>query len=1242
MDAPPSFESRRHREVHVRYGAVLNDIPPLFLDGKSHHSLPSDFKPQRSKDTSLTAFAQLACLHSGTDRAIISLTDDVRQHVVAEATPNLLLRSNRSHEASSDLWLGTVSAPRRWSPCEAVLEAWTNGSAPPQSAIIFSDLKEEDGYSQRPFATANPSLRFYAGVPLVSSKTGLVVGSLSVLDNEPRSGLEEHQIKYLQDLAITIVEHLDLFMIRDQYSRSEKLLRALMSFTEGCSNMRPFENESQRPLLPSGAEPSESRHDHQPSAHAKSSKPSLLPPGKRPKTSRQKSMRDLQKSILPTDSQSMFSRAASVMQKSSDLDGVLILDASIVGIGGHNDNFVPTEDGLEGSSSGETSSSPEESGECTSSPLQRQSSSSCESAQRTTQVLGFATKEHSDFGGDSPSMALESFPEKDLSRMFHAYPRGKVIGISVEGEPISSTDETTDESDSSKLLQTGSMESSEITHKNKTDGDVKATIALAIRKMLPEAVSVAFAPLWDYERSRWFAGCICWSNRSNRKLSEKVDLAYFKIFGHSIMSDLSRLDALAADQAKTSFVASISHELRSPLHGILGTLNFLEDTALDSFQISMINSLGACGQTLLDTIDHVLDHANITATKKRKSSSKRLRGPQAIQVSTKSSRRRHQRTLRNPAIDLKKVTEETLEAVISGQSYTLLQAEDWDGALPPASQSRRRSIYTILDIAAEDNWNYNVSGGSWRRVVMNLIGNALKYTESGYIHVSLRSSSSTDGSDNRIVSFTIKDTGKGMSQQFLANQAFQPFKQENSHAPGIGLGLSIVRQIIDSLGGNISVTSAPGKGTEVGLRFVLPRSETSPSLQHQPTQFMNILAQLQGRRICILTEPPTAQENNEDDTTSQGGMARFTSALTYTLTKHLDMDVVQTQQWDMQDTDLVICPEPQFSYLSNIRRQRTFGERAPITIFVAMDALEAATLRTDVRVRSKESVVEIMAQPCGPYKLAYVLDLCLNRYASPEENIWSPISTTPSPLPSLEHPLPIRHNFAVSSSNTSLSDPSLSRDDVASTASALRDGHSLTSVITDDSVYDIENSKTPTAPPRTLRHRPLHGPRHATANSMDVKSAMPLLTAPSSPGLSASSDPSMHKKGSSRVLIVDDNPINRKLLVTFLKKRSVLYAEAENGAEAVRMYQQASPMQFDVILMDISMPILDGLSASRQIRDHEQTKNSSRCCIIALTGLASASARLEAWSSGVDHYMTKPVNFKHLETVLGEEAGKSK
>jgi CheY-like chemotaxis protein len=69
----------------------------------------------------------------------------------------------------------------------------------------------------------------------------------------------------------------------------------------------------------------------------------------------------------------------------------------------------------------------------------------------------------------------------------------------------------------------------------------------------------------------------------------------------------------------------------------------------------------------------------------------------------------------------------------------------------------------------------------------------------------------------------------------------------------------------------------------------------------------------------------------------------------------------------------------------------------------------------------------------------------------------------------------------------------------------------------------------------------------------------------------------------------------------------------------------------------MSMPVMDGMTATRTIRQYEQEYNIPRCCIIALTGLASASAKLEAWNSGIDHFMTKPVNFKALEKFLKKE-----
>jgi CheY-like chemotaxis protein len=103
-----------------------------------------------------------------------------------------------------------------------------------------------------------------------------------------------------------------------------------------------------------------------------------------------------------------------------------------------------------------------------------------------------------------------------------------------------------------------------------------------------------------------------------------------------------------------------------------------------------------------------------------------------------------------------------------------------------------------------------------------------------------------------------------------------------------------------------------------------------------------------------------------------------------------------------------------------------------------------------------------------------------------------------------------------------------------------------------------------------------------------------------------------------------------------MKKNKYEYQEAENGLQALELYR-ADPPIFKVVLMDMSMPVMDGMTATRAIRQHEQNTGIARCRIVALTGLASASARLEALSSGVDHFMTKPVNFKALDELVRRE-----
>lgn len=129
------------------------------------------------------------------------------------------------------------------------------------------------------------------------------------------------------------------------------------------------------------------------------------------------------------------------------------------------------------------------------------------------------------------------------------------------------------------------------------------------------------------------------------------------------------------------------------------------------------------------------------------------------------------------------------------------------------------------------------------------------------------------------------------------------------------------------------------------------------------------------------------------------------------------------------------------------------------------------------------------------------------------------------------------------------------------------------------------------------------------------------------------------------VLLVDDNKINLQLLVMFMKKCGYTYEEAENGQEALDKFKEAylpgphctgieSARQFDFVLMDISMPVMNGLEATRHIRDFERENELDRTNIIALTGLASADAQRDAKAAGVDVFLPKPVRFAELKKLL--------
>lgn len=335
------------------------------------------------------------------------------------------------------------------------------------------------------------------------------------------------------------------------------------------------------------------------------------------------------------------------------------------------------------------------------------------------------------------------------------------------------------------------------------------------------------------------------------------------------------------------------------------------------------------------------------------------------------------------SVDLCELVEEVVEAVFMGFTFQhdFLHSDDTSETDRPNLVTRphdlansRRSIYQrgrvrlALEVPSIDSTMVVIQPGAWRRIVMNIVGNALKYTDQGLITISLKLSAFEDDAQQSgeqgkdIITLTVKDSGIGMSNEFLQNRLFKPFSQEDSFSNGTGLGLSIVDQIVKSLGGYIDVSSTRGLGTTmtvcVNARHGMPRLRDS---DHASPQY--ITQSLSKLRVAILedTSSKASTDNSESQLTTE---AEFCRILLSNLNRWFGVETVIQSTWIPGSADFVICLEPSFRLIESVQSQsRAQASAAPPMLIISHDALEMAVLRRDVRVQSEESVIEITHQP---------------------------------------------------------------------------------------------------------------------------------------------------------------------------------------------------------------------------------------------------------------------------------------
>lgn len=479
----------------------------------------------------------------------------------------------------------------------------------------------------------------------------------------------------------------------------------------------------------------------------------------------------------------------------------------------------------------------------------------------------------------------------------------------------------------------------------------------------------------------------------------------------------------------------------------------------------------------------------------------------------------------------------------------------------------------IIDLAPMQDWHFVTQPGAFRRVLMNLFGNALKYTEKGFVRVMLRTRPFEHGpgtpepepdapKETTFIQLIVQDSGRGISQEYIRTKLYTAFAQENTLAAGTGLGLSLVKSIVTMLNGTINVESEVGRGTTFTVCFPMLRdafATISPSQSLNDQDIKDLRELRPGPQAAVFQ-----QSQPEDGHCRPEWSKQLWSSLAHYITEWFEMPPLR--DWDpKQHTDILCVDEMHLPLVAEVSK---LVEANPTVVVFCSDASRSAML-TKI---SEYKHLNVVCKPFGPRKLARVFRAALEGRGEPR---------VLSHLPAIVQPLPVEPGQLATSSGDQKGSSLAYRLGSNELRSHATHAKLVPPPTESDKGYPFPqmsitpNESSPvTSPglstislPRTETSHMRH-PSLGTVLESSTQGERPQT------GRSKSESHASRPGPQPRVLVVDDNEVNLRLLHTYLVKRYYSFISlAKDGSQAVQAYKTAmeNGTPPDIVFMDIQV-----------------------------------------------------------------------